>query len=64
VRKIAESERSSGNRVIVNLIERGMDARDEEKRRFFDLADELVASKDPRRRRRLKEDLAKMTFGE
>jgi hypothetical protein len=36
----------------------------EEKKRFFELADRLAHSLDPEEQRRLKEELALMTFGE
>ena len=64
VRNIAQSKRSSANRVLVDLIERGIDSHESEKQKFFTLAGELIATKDPRRQRKLKEQLARMTFGE
>ena len=50
--------------MIVDLIETGLDAREDEKRRFFEFADRLARSRDPQERERLKADLARMTFGE
>ena len=38
--------------------------RDQEKKRFFALADRLVSTRDPEEQSRLKEELARMTFGE
>jgi hypothetical protein len=35
-----------------------------EKKRFFDLADRLARSRDSEEQKRLKEDLAQLTFGE
>ena len=55
---------SNPNRVIVDLIESGLDAREREKERFFDLADRLAGSRDRQERNRLKEELARMTFGD
>ena len=52
------------NRVIVELIETGLEAREREKRTFFELADRLSRSTDPSEQKRLKEELARMTFGE
>jgi predicted DNA-binding protein len=64
VKSLAKTSRTSANRVIVELIESGLEARELEKKRFFDLADRLSRSRDPQEQKRLKEDLARMTFGE
>lgn len=64
VRAIAKTRKASANRVLVELIERGLEAQEDEKRRFFDLAERLTKSKDAEEQRRLKEELARMTFGE
>lgn len=64
VKTLAKSSGTSANRVIVELIETGLEARAQEKKRFFELADRLGGSRDPAEQRRLKEDLARMTFGE
>ena len=64
VRAIAKRQRTSANRVLVELIEAGLDAKEQEKRRFLELADRLSESDDAGERRRLKEELARMTFGE
>jgi hypothetical protein len=50
--------------VTVDLIESGLDVREQEKKRFFDIADRLSRSKDVDEQARLKEELARMTFGE
>jgi hypothetical protein len=54
----------STNRVLVDLIEAGLDARELERRRFFELADRLVQTDDPAEQERLKRELAAMTFGD
>lgn len=64
VKSLAATSRSSANRVIVELIESGLEAREREKKRFFEVADRLVRSRDAGDRKRLKEELARMTFGE
>jgi hypothetical protein len=64
VRAIAKRQRTSANRVLVELIEAGLDAKEAEKRRFFEVADRLTESDDAGERRRLKQELARMTFGE
>ncbi|HLF56481.1 MAG TPA: hypothetical protein VI942_06515 [Thermoanaerobaculia bacterium] len=64
VRSLAKSNRTSANRVLVDLIETGLEAREAEKRRFLELADRLAASKDAKEQVKLKEELARMTFGD
>lgn len=64
VKSLARTTGTSANRVIVELIETGLEAREQEKKRFFDLADQLARSRDPEEQKRLKEDLAHLTFGE
>lgn len=64
VKSLAQSSKTSANRVIVDLIESGLDAREKEKERFLGLADRLARSRDPEEQKRLKEQLARMTFGE
>ncbi len=64
VKTLAKRERTSANRVIVGLIESGLEAREREKQAFFDLAERLARSSDATEQKRLKEELARMTFGE
>lgn len=64
VKSLAQTSNTSANRVIIDLIESGLDAREREKERFLELADRLAGSRDPRERKRLKEELARMTFGD
>jgi metal-responsive CopG/Arc/MetJ family transcriptional regulator len=64
VKSLAQTKNTSTSRVIADLIESGLDAREQEKKRFFELADRLARSRDLEEQRRLKEELARMTFGE
>jgi len=64
VQALAKRRRTSANRVIVELIETGLEAREREKKTFFELADRLAHSSDAAEQRRLKEELARMTFGD
>ena len=50
--------------MLVSLIESGLESREAEKRRFFELADRLTTSTDEHERERIKKELAKLTFGE
>jgi metal-responsive CopG/Arc/MetJ family transcriptional regulator len=64
VKAMAKSRKVSSNRVLVELVETGLRSKEEEKRRFFELADMLSKSTDPKEQQELKEQLASMTFGE
>ena len=64
VKSLAQTSKTSTSRVIADLIESGLEAREQEKKRFLELADNLARSADPKEQKRLKEELARMTFGE
>jgi len=64
VQALAKRRRTSASRVIVDLIESGLEAKEREKIAFFDLADRLAHSSDRAEQKHLKEELARMTFGE
>lgn len=64
VRTLATHQKTSTNRVLVDLIESGMEVKENEKRKFLQLADRLSSSKNPAERKRIKNELARMTFGE
>ncbi|HEX6898316.1 MAG TPA: hypothetical protein VF789_01325 [Thermoanaerobaculia bacterium] len=64
IKSLAKSNHMSANRILVTLIESGLEARERERQRFFDLADQLAKSEEPEEQSRLKEELARMTFGE
>jgi len=64
VRSLAKSRRTSASRVLVDLVESGLEAADREKQRFHELAERLAQSKDVAEQSRLKEELARMTFGD
>ena len=64
VRALAKNRKTSTNRVLVELIETGIESKEAEKSKFFELTDQLSATSDPAERKRIKEVLARMTFGE
>ena len=64
VRTLAKNHKTSTNRVLVELIETGIESKESEKSRFFELADQLSATSNPAERKQIKEKLARMTFGE
>jgi predicted DNA-binding protein len=64
VQALAKRRRTSANRMLVELIESGLEAKEREKIAFLELADRLAHSSDRAEQKRLKEELARMTFGE
>ena len=64
VRSLAQTSKTSTSRVIADLIESELDAREQEKKRFFEFADRLSRSRDPEEQKRLKKELSRITFGE
>ena len=45
------------------LIEVGLETQEQERQRFLGLAERIASATDPRERERLKEELARLTFG-
>jgi predicted DNA-binding protein len=64
VKSLAKTSGTSADRIIVELIESGIEAREQERKRFLELAGRLGHSRDAEEQTRLKEELAIMTFGE
>ena len=64
VRAIAKTRKTSSNRILVDLLEAGIQSKDAEKERFLAIANQLSESSDPAEGQRLKKELARMTFGE
>jgi hypothetical protein len=61
---LAETKRTSASRVLVDLIETGLRAKEVQHQRFFEITDQLAETSDPAERKRLQEELARMTFAE
>ena len=64
VESIANRRRLSDNRVLVELIELGIEASKEKEQAFFQLAERFRASKDPAESKRLGDELGRFVFGE
>jgi hypothetical protein len=64
VKALAKSRKVSSNRVLVDLVETGLRSKEEERRKFLELADRLSKTTDAKEQQELKEQLARMTFGE
>ena len=63
VQTLARRQNWSANQVLEDLIETGLEAKEAEKRHFFELAERLRTTTDPAELRRIKDELARMTFG-
>jgi len=60
---IATSRHVSANRAIVDLLADAITAYEQRRAAFFELADRFQKSTDPTETERLREELARMTFG-
>jgi len=61
---MAKQRRLSDNRVLVELIEQGIEARNQKEKDFLELAERFRAAKDPEQVKRLGDELGRMVFGE
>jgi ribosomal protein L1 len=64
VRNLAKSRRVSANRMLVELIENGLDAERRKQEEFFDLAERFRAATDAEEVSRLGEQMGRMVFGD
>jgi len=62
IEAIARKRRLSGNRVLVELVEIGLEARQQKEAAFFDLAKRFRDSNDPEETKRLGDELGRMVF--
>lgn len=63
VRTMAKARRLSATRMLVELIENGIEAEQRKQREFFDLAERFRNESDPEEARRLGDQLGRMVFG-
>jgi len=64
VATISRQRRLSDNRVLVELIEEGIQARKEREKAFFELAKRFREASDPREVEHLGDELGRFVFGE
>ena len=64
VDRMAKSRRLSDNRVLVELIELGIEAQKQKEKDFFNLAERFRSSTDPAETKRLGDEMGRMVFGE
>ena len=63
VRTMAKSRRLSATRMLVELIENGIEAEERKQREFFDLAERFRTERDPKEIKRLGNQMGRMVFG-
>lgn len=63
VDSIAAARHVSGNRAIIDLLTEAITAYEQRRQTFLELADRFQKSTDPAETERLRDELAKMTFG-
>lgn len=64
IEAIAKKRRLSGNHVLVELVEMGLEARRQKEKAFFELAQRFRESDDPDQIKRLGQELGRFVFGE
>lgn len=64
VRAMAKTKRVSATRMLVALIENGIETEKRKQREFFDLAERFRDEKDPDAAKRLGNQLGRMVFGD
>jgi hypothetical protein len=64
VRTLAKTRRLSANRMLVELIENGMEAEKRKQQEFFDLAERFRTATDPEEVKRLGDRMGRMVFGD
>jgi len=63
VRSMARTRRLSANRLLVELIEDGLEAQKRKQKQFFELAERFRGATDPEEAKRLGDELGRMVFG-
>jgi metal-responsive CopG/Arc/MetJ family transcriptional regulator len=61
---MAKRQRLSDNRILVELIEEGIEARKQKEKAFFDLAERFRAAQDAEEAKKLGDQMGRMMFGE
>jgi hypothetical protein len=64
VERIARKRRLSDNRVLVELVEQGLEAEKEKEKAFFALAERFRTAADPEDVKRLGDEMGRFIFGE
>jgi DNA/RNA-binding domain of Phe-tRNA-synthetase-like protein len=60
---MARARRLSANRMLVELVENGIDAEKRKEQEFFELAERFRSATDPEEVKRLGDQMGRMVFG-
>lgn len=63
VERIARKKRLSDNRVLVELVEQGLEAQREKEKAFFALAERFRSAADPEQVKQLGDEMGRFIFG-
>ena len=63
VRTLAKRRRLSANRMLLELIEQGIEAQKQKEKAFFELAEKFRSASDPKEIQKLGDELGQMVFG-
>ncbi|MGH9723036.1 MAG: hypothetical protein ACRD8O_22730 [Bryobacteraceae bacterium] len=63
LRTMAKARRLSANRMLVELVENGIEAEKQKRREFLNLAERFRSASDPREVKRLGNQMGRMIFG-
>lgn len=63
VRSMAKTRRLSANRMLIELIENGIEAEKRKQQEFFELAERFRSTSDPSEAKRLGDELGRRVFG-
>jgi hypothetical protein len=64
VDRMAKAQRLSDNRILVELIELGIEARKQKEKAFFELAERFRSASNPDEAKQLGDEMGRMVFGE
>jgi hypothetical protein len=63
VRSMAKARRVSATRMLVELVENGIEAERQKQKEFFELAEQFRSATDPNEVKRLGDKMGRMVFG-
>ena len=63
VKALAKSQQTTPSRLLAELVEAGLESKEEEKRRYLSLIELMASASDPAVRQQIKQELARLTFG-
>ncbi len=64
VKALARSQQTTASRLLAELVEAGLESKEEEKRRYLSLIELMASITDREVRHQIKRELARLTFGD